>query len=119
MVDVDEDAFSVVVGCGVGFSLITLRGAETLSVGCLDGGSCEMKREAKDASALGKQTYDDEMSWGEMEMDEQTDGNVVVSRMELLASELPPDHIAGEGLRLREGLIGDGKARAGMSGCRF
>lgn len=46
-------------------------------------------------------------------------GNVGVSRMKLLASELPPDHVAGEGLRLREGLIGDGKAQAGMSGCSF
>lgn len=34
MVDVvvDVDAFSVVVGCGVGFSLMTRRGVETLSV---------------------------------------------------------------------------------------
>lgn len=59
MVDVDEDAFWVAVGCGVGFSLITLGGAETLAVGCLDGESCEIKRRAIDAFALGRLTYDD------------------------------------------------------------
>lgn len=123
MVEVlDVDTFSAVVGCGVGFSLMTIGGGKTLLVRCSDGESCEIKRQTIDAFTLGRLTYDDGNKLSvRMEVDEQTEpmGNVGVSRMKLLASELPPDHVAGEGLRLREGLIGDGKARAGMSGCRF
>lgn len=46
MVDVlDEDAFSVVVGCGVGFSLMTIGGGKTVLVRrCSDGDSCKIKR---------------------------------------------------------------------------
>lgn len=45
MVEVlDVDTFSVVVGCGVDFSLMTIGGGKTLLVRCSDSESCGIKR---------------------------------------------------------------------------
>lgn len=54
MVEVEVDAFSVDVGCGVGFSLMTVQDVQTLSVGC-GGGRTEGDRERPHWSL----TYDD------------------------------------------------------------
>lgn len=76
MVEVLEvGAFSVVVGCGVGFSLMAIGGGKTLLVRCSDGESCGIKRQTIDAFTLGRLTYDEANKLSvRMEVDEQTDG---------------------------------------------